>query len=317
MSGFANEETIFEGPLEKEGKIAKATKARWFVLTPSMLMYFTSQSKSEKKETMLLSTDTIISQIETQVSLSRSNKKFKFTIHGVDINHISLSMTLVSSDESVINTWIAKINEVKSLNDPTEGTGKKSESSGKGPSTSLRMQKFVASRLSGSAAGQGLISSAVDDNSRNIIGAFIGGVKQFAGEAESLRIKEHCFKIATKLAIMHQSKEMQGDDFTVVSQFLEGITMTLSRVLMQFEDAVEPITPEQLDKNIAKIVTQIERFHDGCLPILQKYMKESNSARLTYLKDFFIQKEFLKCVLVDESYEDMRTTLKDVLYAQK
>ena len=102
-------ESILEGPLDKEGRIAKATKPRWFVLTPVLLTYYTDQSKNVQKESMYLTTESTISPVEVKTSLSKANQKYKFTITGTDLNGIPMSMTVVTQDEEVVNMWIERI----------------------------------------------------------------------------------------------------------------------------------------------------------------------------------------------------------------
>lgn len=312
-------ECVLEGQLDKEGRIAKATKPRWFVLTSTMLTYYTDRTKSIKKESMYLTTDSSLSPIETHQSVSKSTRKHKFTVTGMDPNMIALSMTVVSTDEDVIKKWYERIEEVKGINKPGDVVSNKQKSdsnSGKN-STSLRMKKFMASKLAGSSVGQDVIANAVDEETRNIIGAFITAVKKYAGEAESQKIKEHCFKIVTKLAVLYQNKVMQVEDFMVFSHFMDGLVVTLSRILMQIEDATEPVVEgsELLEKYVDKLVLQFEHFQSQAVPILQKYMKESNSARLTHLKDAFAQKPFLRCILIGNEYNEVRLILKDMLYS--
>ena len=102
-------EIVLEGQLDKEGRVAKATKTRWFVLTPTVLTYYTDETKNVKKESMFLTTDSDISPVDVHTSLSRSTNKYKFTITGTDSNSILMSMTLVSTDEVAVNTWIEKL----------------------------------------------------------------------------------------------------------------------------------------------------------------------------------------------------------------
>ena len=113
---------------------------------------------------------------------------------------------------------------------------------------------------------------------------------------------------------------MQKEDFMIFSQFSDNFVMTLSRILMQIEDAhelEEPIVPDSatLDKYLTKLGTQFTHFQAEGLPILQKYMKDSNSARLSHLTEIFAQREFLQCLLIDETYEDVRVALKEKLYS--
>lgn len=312
-------ECVLEGPLDKEGLIAKATKPRWFVLTPTLLTYFTDQSRSVQKESMFLTTESVISPIEVQISLSKSVQKYKFTITGVDKNGIPISMNLVSTDEYAVNTWIERLNEVKDLNTPADVVAAKKRAdtaSGKNGRT-LRMQKFVASKMSGSSLGQDMLASVVDDSTRNIISAFILAVNKFAGDEVSLQVRENCFKIVTKLAILYQNKVMQKEDFMIFAQFSDNLIMTLSRILMQIEDAEEPVTEGSpwLEKQIHTLTTQFTHFQSEGLPILQKYMKDSNSSRMSYVTDMFARREFLQCLLLGDEYEDVRGVLKDMLYS--
>lgn len=103
-------DSILEGQLDKEGRIAKATKPRWFVLTPTFLTYFTDNSKSVQKESMYLTTESVISPVEVTTSLSKSVQRYRFTITGTDLNAIPMSMTMVTTDESTMNTWIETLN---------------------------------------------------------------------------------------------------------------------------------------------------------------------------------------------------------------
>jgi hypothetical protein len=102
-------ESIMEGQLDKEGRIAKAYKPRWFVLTSTELMYFTDKTKSVFKESMFLTTDSRLSPLELQVSLSRSIQKYKFAITGLDSNSIPSTMTLVTTDEATAHSWMQKL----------------------------------------------------------------------------------------------------------------------------------------------------------------------------------------------------------------
>lgn len=113
---------------------------------------------------------------------------------------------------------------------------------------------------------------------------------------------------------------MQKEDFMIFSQFSDNLVMTLSRILMQVEDAAkreQPLTAggAVLEKHLAKLGTQFTHFQAEGLPILQKYMKDSNSARLSHVTDMFAQKEFLQCMLIDEAYEEVREALKEMLYS--
>jgi hypothetical protein len=44
-------------------------------------------------------------------------------------------------------------------------------------------------------------------------------------------------------------------------------------------------------------------------------MKESNVRRVAYVTDIISAEDFLMCLLVDENYDDVRSTLKDLLYS--
>jgi hypothetical protein len=105
----SDDDTILEGQLDKEGRIAKAYKPRWFVLTPTSLMYYTDSTKSVHKESMYLTTHSLISPVEIQVSLSKNNEKHKFSATGVDCNAEPVTMTMMSEDARAANTWIERI----------------------------------------------------------------------------------------------------------------------------------------------------------------------------------------------------------------
>ena len=110
---------------------------------------------------------------------------------------------------------------------------------------------------------------------------------------------------------------MQREDFLIFSQFSDNLVLTLSRSLMQIEDSPEPVTEgsAELEKKLEKLSTQFNLLHSDGLPILQKYMKDSNSARLSIVTEMFSQKGFLQGVLIGDEFEDVRAVLRDMLYS--
>ena len=110
---------------------------------------------------------------------------------------------------------------------------------------------------------------------------------------------------------------MQKDDFVVFAQFSDNLIMTISRILMQVEDSVEPVIENSafLEKKLSQLSSQFVHFQSEGFPILQKYMKESNSERLNYLTEIFSQKELWKCILIGQEYEEIRDVLRDMLYS--
>lgn len=123
--------------------------------------------------------------------------------------------------------------------------------------------------------------------------------------------------------VILMGKVMQKEDFMIFSQFSDNLVMTLSRILMQIEDAAVPDSGLEavtagspvLEKHLTKLAAQFSHFQAEGLPILQKYMKESNSSRLSHVTNMFSQRDFLQCVLIDEGYEEVRLALKDMLYS--
>jgi hypothetical protein len=91
---------------------------------------------------------------------------------------------------------------------------------------------------------------------------------------------------------------------------------------MQLEDsgtdgATELLEPRRnnVQKHIRRLSTQFNHLRIQSESILPKYMKESNVRRVAYVTDIISAEDFLMCLLVDENYDDVRSTLKDLLYS--
>jgi hypothetical protein len=110
---------------------------------------------------------------------------------------------------------------------------------------------------------------------------------------------------------------MQKEDFMIFSLFSDNLVGTLGRILMQLEEAEEPVAVGSavLDKHVATLSALFTHFQTKALPVLQKYMKESNSARLDQVTGVFAQTTFLESVLVGEAHAEVRSALKELLYS--
>jgi hypothetical protein len=131
------------------------------------------------------------------------------------------------------------------------------------------------------------------------------------------------------LCMLDPRTVMQKEDFVIFSHFSDHLVLKLSLLLMQLEEAEEGALVKEggeegqeaaaaaatLEKNITKLAAQFTNFQAEAMPILQKYMKESNSARMSHVTGVFSQREFLRGVLVGPEYGDVRAVLKDMLYS--
>lgn len=167
----------------------------------------------------------------------------------------------------------------------------------------LKIKKYLASKMSESAAGRSVIISAAGATGDKMLQAINSCFTKHSGASTAQTLRVHIFKLASKCMVLYQNDVFTVDYF----QDAREPTLTLLNSL------IETLETIPRDRNAASLASQVNNVHDLLLPLLKPHMKQANWSRWTALCQYFSQPEFLERFLRDETLEAERMQLLSLL----
>lgn len=160
----------------------------------------------------------------------------------------------------------------------------------------LRAKKFMASKLSDSAAGRKVIIKFLGPAGDRMLTALDSAIVKHSGRAVAKTMRLHIFKLATKIGVLMQNQTLLEEHMEPAREPSQNMVEALLAVL---EAPVE-------SRDYADLVQKVMVMHDAVYAIISPHMKEANAKRLTELLNFLSSTSFLDAFTRGADYETER-----------
>jgi len=160
----------------------------------------------------------------------------------------------------------------------------------------LRAKKFMASKLSDSAAGRKVVIKFLGPAGDRMLTALDSAIVKHSGRAVAKTMRLHIFKLATKIGVLLQNQNLTEQQLEPAR---EPSVAAVDALIAVLEAPIE-------SRDFGDLVQKVMTMHDALYAIICPHMKESNAKRLTELLNFLSSTSFLDAFTRGADYESER-----------
>jgi len=171
----------------------------------------------------------------------------------------------------------------------------------------LNQKKAFASKVSTSTVGQSLLKKVMDKETKSLMKTIRIIARKESGEKQSDRLNRDVTKLAVKIVILHNNKNVTDDDFRAMEFSFRRICSAMRNA---FRNRVMDLPTAQ------RINGHITAVHHHIKEMLTPWVSEETIARLKRTIDYLGNTEFImKLPSYPEEYKEIIMTFDHYLDA--
>mmetsp|Transcript_7807 Transcript_7807/g.15058 ORF Transcript_7807/g.15058 Transcript_7807/m.15058 type:complete len:439 (-) Transcript_7807:268-1584(-) len=162
-----------------------------------------------------------------------------------------------------------------------------------------RAKKYIASKTAGTTLGRKIINSFLGTDGEKIVAALTAAAVKFHGKKEGIDARTGLYKIATKVRLAVDQKQLKKEDTLHAD-------MPLNQFGIQLLDA---LSKPAGSTNVKMLQGNISRIQSIVCEIMKAHLQEKNYNKLKHLFEIYGAGGFLSAVLDNEDYQSEKKEL--------
>mmetsp|Transcript_29357 Transcript_29357/g.32621 ORF Transcript_29357/g.32621 Transcript_29357/m.32621 type:complete len:339 (+) Transcript_29357:256-1272(+) len=203
-----------------------------------------------------------------------------------------------------LETWLKMLKENSSL-PPAEPPMR----AGKKQSKSTAAKKAVATKLSTSKVGKGVIKKVINDETAALLVSIRRIIKKTSGPKKADEIEKNIIKLAVKSYLLIDRKKLQGDEFLVADKPLREAF----ELLIKCFNGRGRVDPKVLQGAFVRVEEMLKNAETVITNLLAPHLTPKNMFRISSTFGHLAHNDFLNQVFRDDTLEEDLEKLIDAM----